>query len=169
MPSDSIGILAPARKLNRKEMAPSLKLIKEWGYEAVEGKYLYGAQDQYSGSDEERACDFQQMLDDDSIKAIFCARGGYGSVRIIDQLDFSLFLENPKWIVGYSDISVFHSHINRHYGIQTLHATMPINFPVDGKPNNSVDTLKAILEGWLPEYHLKSHPLNRAGSAIGVV
>jgi muramoyltetrapeptide carboxypeptidase len=131
MPGDKIGIVAPARKVSKEEMVPALSMISQWGYQAVEGDHLYGTQHQYSGSDEERAADFQQMLDDDSIRAIFCARGGYGSVRIIDMLDFSRFREKPKWIVGYSDITVFHSHINRNYGIQTLHANMQINFPED--------------------------------------
>jgi muramoyltetrapeptide carboxypeptidase len=150
-------------------MTPALNMISKWGYQAVEGDHLYGAQYQYSGSDQDRASDFQKMLDNDSIRAIFCARGGYGSVRIIDKLDFSRFKEKPKWIVGYSDITVFHSHINSHLGIQTLHATMPINFPADENTNDSLDTLKATLQGWLPEYHFGSHPLNRPGKAEGVL
>ena len=166
-PGDRIGIVAPARKVSREEMAPAISILKEWGYEPVEGPNLYGEHDQFSGTDEERKADFQQMLDDVSVRAILCARGGYGSVRLIDQLDFSSFRKNPKWIVGYSDITVFHSHISRHYGIRTLHAAMPINFPADLKINDSLQSLKDILEGGNPEYKIPPHPFNRAGIAEG--
>ncbi|NQT77635.1 MAG: LD-carboxypeptidase [Bacteroidetes bacterium] len=166
-PGDRIGIVAPARKVSRKEMAPAINILKEWGYEPVEGPNLYGEHDQFSGTDEERKADFQQMLDDVSVRAILCARGGYGSVRLIDQLDFSLFQKHPKWIVGYSDITVFHSHINRHYGISTLHAAMPINFPADLRMNDSLQSLKDVLEGENPEYKIPPHPFNRAGIAEG--
>ena len=114
-PGNSIGIVAPARKVSRQEMAPAIEMIRQWGYDVVEGIHLYDEQDQFSGTDEERASDFQAMLDDPEIRAIFCARGGYGSVRIIDRLDFTAFREHPKWIIGYSDATVFHSHINRHF------------------------------------------------------
>ncbi len=168
-PGDRIGIVAPARKVNRKEMAPAIEMLRQWGYEIIEAKHLYGASHQFSGTDKERAADFQAMLDDVSIRVIFCARGGYGSVRIIDLLDFTRFAEKPKWIVGYSDITVFHSHINKHFGIQTLHAAMPINFPAGLKMNESLKSLKNILEGGLPDYHFPSHPFNRKGKAKGVL
>jgi muramoyltetrapeptide carboxypeptidase len=164
---DQIGIVAPARKISRKETAPAIQILQSWGYQVIEGKHLYGDMHQFSGTDEDRAQDFQAMLDDPAIKAIFCARGGYGSVRIIDKLDFSQFARHPKWIIGYSDITVFHSHINRHYGIQTLHASMPVNFPDDGKMNNSLDSLKAILAGDNPAYEIDSHKYNRTGKAWG--
>ena len=166
---DKIGIVAPARKVNPEEMAPAIEMLRQWGYEVIEAKHLYGDNNQFSGTDSERAADFQAMLDDDSIRAIFCARGGYGSVRIIDLLDFTRFAEMPKWIVGYSDITVFHSHINKHFGIQTLHAAMPINFPAGLKMNESLGSLKNILEGGLPDYYFPTHPFNRKGKAGGVL
>jgi len=169
LPGDKVAIVAPARKVSHEEMAPALNILRQWSYQPVEGKYLYGDHHQFSGTDEERIIDFQAMLDDKSIRAIFCARGGYGSVRIIDELDLSGFKENPKWIVGYSDITVFHSHINRHLGIQTLHGAMPINFPADLKMNTGLQSLKDILEGGLPEYQFTSHPFNREGKAEGVL
>lgn len=165
--ADKVGIVAPARKVSREEMAPSIAMLRQWGFEVVEGKHLYGGLHQYSGSDKERTSDFQAMLDDPSIRAIFCARGGYGSIRIIDQLDFSSFRKNPKWVVGYSDITVFHSHINRHFGIQTLHGAMPINFPADEQTNASLQSIKDILDGGFPEYLVEPHPFNRAGRAEG--
>lgn len=166
-PGNKVGIIAPARKVSREEMAPAIKVIESWGYGVVEGKHLYGSHDQYSGTDEERASDFQAMLDDPGIRAIFCARGGYGSVRIIDMLDFSSFRDNPKWLVGYSDITVFHSHINKHFGIQTLHAAMPINFPADDKMNDSLLSLKMVLEGQNNTYSIPDYDLNRPGKANG--
>jgi len=168
-PGSSIGIVASARKVSRQEMMPAIEMIRQWGYEVVEGIHLYDEQDQFSGTDEERASDFQAMLDDPEVGAIFCARGGYGSVRIIDRLDFSAFREHPKWIIGYSDATVFHSHINHTFGIQTLHGTMPVNFPENGEMNDSLKSLKRILEGGFPEYKLEAHPLNRMGSAQGII
>jgi muramoyltetrapeptide carboxypeptidase len=166
-PGDRIGIVAPARKVSREEMAPAISILKEWGYEPVEGQNLYGEHDQFSGTDKERTADFQQMLDDVSVRAILCARGGYGSVRLIDQLDFSSFQKHPKWIVGYSDITVFHSHIIRHYDIRTLHAAMPVNFPANLRMNDSLQSLKDVLEGGNPEYKIPPHPFNRIGIAEG--
>jgi muramoyltetrapeptide carboxypeptidase len=164
-PGDRIGIVAPARKVSKEEMAPAISMLTQWGYEVVEGRNLYGTCHQFSGTDVERTSDFQAMLDDDSIKAVFCARGGYGSVKIIDSIDFTRFRNNPKWIVGYSDITVFHSHINRHFGIQTLHASMPINFPSERAMNSSMESLKMVLEGGDPDYQFPAHHLNRPGIA----
>lgn len=168
-PGDTVGIVAPARKVSRGEMAPAIDIISGWGYRVAEGEHLYGVCNQYSGTDEARAADFQRMLDDPSVKAVFCARGGYGSVRIIDRLNFSRFMSEPSWIVGYSDITVFHSHVNRHCGVQTLQAAMPINFPADRKMNSSLQSLKDILDGGSPEYHLQAHPFNRPGKAEGIL
>ena len=166
-PGNKVGIVAPARKVSREEMHPAIKCFESWGYKVMEGKYLYGSDDQFSGTDYERAADFQSMLNDPDIRAIFCARGGYGSVRIIDRLDFSSFVEHPKWIVGYSDITVFHSHINKHLGIQTLHAAMPINFPPDGHMNSSLESMRAILKGEDPEYNIPYNHFNKFGTARG--
>jgi muramoyltetrapeptide carboxypeptidase len=166
---DKIGIVAPARKVSPEEMAPALTMLRTWGYVPLEAQHLYHADQQFSGSDHERYSDFQMMLDDPSVKAILCARGGYGSVRIIDRLDFTAFAKNPKWIIGFSDITVFHSHINSHHGIQTLHAPMAINFPPDGSINDSLKSLKLVLSGGYPEYHFGAHPFNKPGTASGIL
>jgi muramoyltetrapeptide carboxypeptidase len=155
--------------VSREEMAPAIRVLESWGYRVVEGKCLYGISNQFSGTDDERAADFQAMLDDPEIKAIFCARGGYGSVRIVDKLDLTSFRSNPKWIVGYSDITVFHSHIHKQYGIQTLHAAMPINFPPDGTMNESLESLKTILEGGHTSYEIPAHEFNTNGKADGKI
>lgn len=128
---DKVAIVATARKVSAKEMEPALRLFESWGLEVLLPEGLYAASDQMAGSDEHRATLLQRQLDDPEIKAIFCARGGYGTVRIVDRLDMRRFVECPKWVVGYSDITVLHSHIARHCGIPTLHATMPINIPED--------------------------------------
>ena len=124
---DKIGIISTARKISLEELKPSIKLLEEWGLKVVFGKNLFEEDNQFSGTVTQRSTDLQSMIDDDSIKAILCARGGYGTVQIIDKVDFSHLIKNPKWIIGYSDVTVLHSHLHQ-LGITSLHATMPINF-----------------------------------------
>ena len=163
---DKIGIVAPARKISEAEIQFAVDTFVKWGLKVVFGKNLFGNENQYSGSDEQRAEDFQTMLDDDSVKAIISARGGYGTLRIIDKLNFSAFKANPKWIIGYSDITVLHSHIHWTFDIATLHSTMPINF---SKDEESVETLRKSLFGEKISYEIPSHKLNRKGNAIGEI
>ena len=144
---DKIGIVAPARSISFEEVHPSLRLFQKWGLEVVLGINVLSRHHQFAGTDEQRLADLQQMLDDSSIRAIICARGGYGTVRIIDRLNFKKFCINPKWIIGYSDITVLHSHIHRHYGIETLHATMPINLREKDFDNENAELLKKMLFG----------------------
>lgn len=162
---DKIAIVSPARKISRTEAEPAIRMFKAWGLEVVEGEHLYSSFNQFAGSDEQRKEDMQRMLDDESIRAIVCSRGGYGTVRIIDRLDFSGFVKHPKWIVGYSDITVLHSHIHRHFGIETLHAIMPVNFKDECDGNRSVTTLRKALFGKNLEYKYPSGPGFRPGSA----
>jgi muramoyltetrapeptide carboxypeptidase len=132
----------------------------------VNGQYLFGDENQFSGSDEERTSDFQMALDDIDIKAIVCVRGGYGVVRIIDKLSFSVFEQHPKWIVGYSDITVLHSHIQTQFGIETIHAIMPINFADPGSAV-AIESLRKALFGLTLEYNVPANPLNVSGSVSG--
>jgi muramoyltetrapeptide carboxypeptidase len=150
---DKIAIVATARKVSPSEMDVAFSTLRSWGLQVVTGPHLFGEANQYSGTDEERASDLQMMLDDTGIKAIICARGGYGTVRIIDQLNFSTFEQHPKWIVGYSDITVLHSHIQTQFGIETLHATMPINFPDEGTAA-ATESLRKALFGETLEYNI---------------
>jgi muramoyltetrapeptide carboxypeptidase len=113
----------------------------------VLGTCIFGSENQFAGSDSQRQADFQQMLDDPSVCAIICARGGYGTVRIIDKLDFTGFFKNPKWMVGYSDITVLHSHIHKHFAIETLHSVMPVNIKEADFTNDSVESLRKALFG----------------------
>jgi len=165
---DKIAIVAPARKVSELEMMPAIKKLSDWGLQVILGKNLFGVNNQYSGTDEERIADFQEMLDDKSIKAIISARGGYGSIRLIEKLRFDHFFENPKWIIGYSDITIFHSflHVNN---TQSIHATMPINFPVDGSDNESTESLKNTLFGKKITYNLPVSEWNRTGKSEGII
>ncbi len=164
---DKVGIVAPARKIGQEELAPSLEIIRSNGLDVVYSNSIFSEDHQFAGSDLVRANELQQMLDDKSIKAIMFARGGYGSVRIIDKLDFSNFISNPCWLVGYSDATVFHSHVLQNFDIQTLHASMPINF----KENTIValESLFNVLCGRLPQYEFNPQHLNRNGNSEGIL
>lgn len=170
-PGDRVAIAAPARKISQQELAPAVKLLQSWGLEVVIPEHLFDEENQFAGSDDTRAALMQHLLDAPDIRAIFCARGGYGTVRIIDRLDFSNFAESPKWLVGYSDITVLHSHIHRHLGIETLHATMPIN--ISDKelrhPSPAVETMRRQMFGESLEYACPAHKLNRTGKATGLL
>lgn len=158
---DRIGIVACARKISKEELQAAVDMLSSWGLEVVLGKNLFKQEHQFSGTDNERAEDLQSMLDDTSIKAVISARGGYGTVRIIDKIDFTKFRQQPKWVIGYSDITVLHSHIYN-LGIETLHATMPINF---AKNAEATGTLRKALFGEGLSYEVGSHSLNRTGNA----
>jgi len=167
-PGDKIAIIATARKVIPSEMDVAISTFRSWGLQVVTGPHLFGEYNQYSGTDEERASDLQMMLDDTDIKAIICARGGYGTVRIIDQINFSAFEQQPKWIIGYSDITVLHSHIQTQFGIETLHAIMPINFPDEGS-GAAIESLRKAIFGETLEYNIDTHPLNKPGNVSGVL
>jgi muramoyltetrapeptide carboxypeptidase len=144
---DKIAIVAPARSIAFEEVHPSIRLFQKWGLEVVLGINIFSKYNQFAGTDKQRLSDLQQMMDDPSIRAIICARGGYGTVRIIDQLDFTGLFRHPKWIVGYSDITVLHSHIQRHCGIETLHATMPFNMKDPDRTVQNAEFLRKALFG----------------------
>jgi muramoyltetrapeptide carboxypeptidase len=165
---DKIAIIATARKVSPSDMEAAFSTFRSWGLQVVTGPHLFGENNQYSGTDEERAADLQMMLDDKDIKAIVCARGGYGTVRIIDMIDFSAFEQHPKWIVGYSDATVLHSHIQTQFGIETLHAIMPINFTEEGS-ETAIETLRKALFGETLEYSVSPQLLNKPGNAAGVL
>lgn len=169
---DKVSIVATARKVSLSEMRPAIDLLNSWGLQVILPKGLFEHCNQFAGDDNNRAQMMQEALDNDDIRAIFCARGGYGTVRIIDKLDFTAFVKNPKWIVGYSDITVLHSHIQKHFGIPTLHAIMPINIPEDASsaPTSkypAIDSLKkALFCGPQTELHSHSSTFpNRRGEA----
>jgi muramoyltetrapeptide carboxypeptidase len=163
---DKVAIVCPAWKVD-DSLQDAVNLLNSWGLEVVLGKTVNSSYRQYAGSDELRAEDFQRMLDDDSVKAIFAARGGYGCVRMIDQVDFTNFAAKPKWIVGFSDITVIHSHIHALYGIPTIHGQMPITIPDATK--ESLLSLQDTLFGKKALYEYKSESEQVVGEAHGVL
>lgn len=166
---DTVGLIAPARKVDASEINHAIRMLESWGLRVLLGDNLYGSENQFSGSDAERAADLQAMIRNHEVKAILCARGGYGSVRVLDHINFRELQREPKWIVGYSDITVFHSILSSWYMVETIHATMPINFPADEQPNQSTESLRNVLFGNSPSYRIASHPFNRLGKAEGLL
>ena len=128
---DLVALAATARKVSPDEVEASVRLLESWGLRVAVPEGLFEADNQMAGSDARRAERFQKLVDDREVRAIICARGGYGTVRMVDRVDFAPLARCPKWVVGYSDVTVLHSHIGRHCGIPTLHATMPLNVPAD--------------------------------------
>jgi len=161
---DKIGIISTARKITMEELSPAINTLESWGLKVVFGANLFQEYDQFSGTVDQRTNDLKSMIDDNSIKAILCARGGYGTVQIIDDFNFNNLKNNSKWIVGYSDVTVLHSHLNN-LGIASLHATMPINF--ESNTMESLSSLKKSLFGNLNSIECKAHPLNKFGKIEG--
>jgi len=162
---DYISIVAPAGKIKKSVVEFAANKLKSWGLNVVLGKNLFNDQFQYSGTDEERLLDFQQALNDESIKAILCARGGYGVIRVIDQLDFSSFRKNPKWVIGFSDITILHSHIHSYLNTETIHGTMAAGLNEEG----TSESLRKALFGENLKYELPSHSLSKTGNASGQI
>ena len=161
---DKIGIISTARKITIEELNPAIKILESWGLKVVLGINLFQENDQFSGTVEQRTGDLQSMIDDIGIKAILCARGGYGTVQIIDAINFTNLKKNSKWIVGYSDVTVLHSHLNN-LGIASLHASMPINFEANTK--ESLSSLKNSLFGNSNSIECKTHEFNKFGMVEG--
>jgi muramoyltetrapeptide carboxypeptidase len=160
---DTIAIVATARKNIEDNLQPAISWLKNWGLEVVIGKTIGLDHNQLAGTDEERAADFQTQLDNPNIKAIWCVRGGYGTVRMIDLLDFTKFKQNPKWIVGFSDVTVLHSHLNN-LGFASIHGIMPVSVKATEEAKES---LRKALFGEPLEYIIPCDQMNRYGSAKG--
>lgn len=160
--NDIVGIVSTARKISLEEIQPAIDLLESWNLRVRIGKTIGLEDNQFAGTDGERTQDFQDMLDDDEVKAIWCARGGYGTIRIIDDLDFSKFKKNPKWIIGYSDVTVLHNHINN-LGYETIHATMPVD--LSKNTLEAIISLKEALFGKPLQYSFKTDKLNKLGKA----
>lgn len=163
---DLIAIVAPAKAIEQEHVTFAKAFLEEKGFKVRVSENCLGQHNYFSGTDEERAVDFQQVLDDPEVKAILCARGGYGCVRILDRVQWASFIRNPKWIIGFSDVTVFHQRIQR-FGIESIHGTMPLNFST-----NTEDALNSLLASFTKEsYDLKAsvHPFNKTGSAHGTL
>ena len=166
---DIVAMIAPAGvlKQNHEVIQRTKIVLKNWGLKVVFGKNIEKKLNHFAGSDKDRTDDFQWALDNPKIKAIWCARGGYGSQRIIDKLNFENFKKNPKWIVGYSDITVFHEKLHK-LGYQSIHGMMCINLVDDPKSIKiSLETLKSALFGELEGYNIEGNYYNKVGKAHG--
>lgn len=163
---DKIAITCPAKKL-AAPMTDAVELLTSWGLEVVLGETVNASYHQFAGDDDLRAADMQRFVDDGSIKAIIAARGGYGTIRMIDKVDFGRFNTNPKWLVGFSDITVLHTHLHTNYNVQTIHGQMPVNIP--DASAKSLESLRMALFGEDISYKHHTHELNRNGEADGVL
>lgn len=166
---DTVAIVAPSGVLkNRtKEVEQAKTLLKSWGLHAVIGKHVFKQANHFAGTDDERCEDFQNALDDPKISAIWCARGGYGTVRILDKLDYSKFKLNPKWIIGYSDITALHNQIHNE-GIESIHAMMCTSLQDDFSTiAETISTFKDAVLGKSLSYNLEGSTYNKTGSASG--
>lgn len=161
-----IGIAAPARMVTPDEMAYGIQWLKDMGFVPVYDERLYNQHFIFSGDDETRAAVFQEYLDNEELDAIWIARGGYGSIRIIDQLDFTKFLQHPKWIVGFSDATVLHGKLSR-LGVPSLHAAMPFYFA--NKTPEAKQSLYDALTSKPLHYEIAPHPQNRLGEMEGEI
>lgn len=163
---DKIAITCPAKKLPLA-MTDAVSLLQSWGLEVVLGETVTASYHQFAGDDALRARDMQRFIDDDSIKAIIAARGGYGVIRMIDLVNFTRLATHPKWIAGFSDITLLHSHLITNYQLPCIHGQMPLNIP--DASARSLDTLRKALFGEALNYRLMPHPLNRSGEASGIL
>ena len=161
---DTVAILATARKHIVKSMQPTIDLLESWGLNVVIGKSIGLEENQLAGSDEQRAADLQEQLNNPNIKAIWCARGGYGTVRVVDLIDFTAFKKSPKWLVGFSDVTVLHNHLNT-MGYKSIHGIMPISL-AKASPE-AIESLRLSLFGQPLQYAIDPHPMNRLGKATG--
>jgi muramoyltetrapeptide carboxypeptidase len=171
---DTIGITSPAGFISIEDIQPAINKLTEWGFKVEIGSTIGKKHFTFGGTDEERLLDFQEMLDNKNIKAIMCARGGYGILRIIDQLDFKGFVSNPKWIIGFSDVAILHSHINRNFKIATIHSKMCNSFLKDWSlaedvQLKSIQTIHDCLTGKEISYDATSNSNNRLGKAKGIL
>lgn len=163
---DAIAIVAPAKGIQKQFVEYAVKCIEENGFRAIVGKYCLGEHHYFSGTIKERTTDLQWAIDNDEIKAILCARGGYGCIQIVDRINWSGFLDNPKWLIGFSDVTVFHQHLSK-LGAASIHATMPLNFQENTA--EALTTLFSALQDDPLKYNCPSHSMNYLGETSGKV
>ena len=168
---DTIAITSPAGYATKEKLLPAVDRLQAWGFKVKLGKAIGQRDYTFGGTDAIRSQDFQELIDDPNIKAILCARGGYGFSRIIDQIDFSKFIQNPKWIIGFSDITVLHNHLNRQFGIASIHAKMATSFPdqwdlATDLHKATLESIKDALLGKTLEYKAPTTVFNRLGKVV---
>ena len=164
---DAVAVISTARKVSLSDLDFAITKIKSWGLNVCFGKNLFKKQHQFAGTIKERAEDLQWALDDNNIKAVFFARGGYGSVHVVDYVDWQAFTINPKWLIGFSDITVFHSHVHQCYNIPTLHAAMPITYPQN--TDGAIKNIRDVLFGENVSYKFEGHSFNKNGKVKAAI
>ena len=164
---DAVAVISTARKISPSELDFAITKIKSWGLNICFGKNLFKKQHQFAGTIKERAEDLQWALDDNNIKAVFFARGGYGSVHVVDYVDWQAFTINPKWLIGFSDITVFHSHVHQCYNTPTLHAAMPITYPQN--TDGAIKNIRDLLFGEKVSYKFEGHSFNKNGKVKAAI
>lgn len=166
-PGNKIRIVSPAGKVNEKHVLPAVEWLQKQGYKVELGKHVFASHFQFAGTDQQRLGDLQTALDDPETDAIICSRGGYGTVRIIRQIDFTKLVDNPKWLVGFSDITILHSCLNSRE-VATIHGVMPqYFFDNDGTPSENLKSLMQLLTGQKVSYSFKNGETNRPGNVSG--
>jgi muramoyltetrapeptide carboxypeptidase len=171
---DVIGITAPAGFITPEEIQPAVQVMESWGFKIQIGDTIGKKDFTFGGTDDERLNDFQKMLDDPKIKAIMCARGGYGSIRIVDRINWTKFKLKPKWIIGFSDITVLHCHIHRNFQIASIHSKMTNSFPDDWNTAEPIQietiiSLQDALSGGKMNYSAIPNANNKPGNASGIL
>ena len=171
---DTIAITCPSGFITANDCASAIAKLQEWGFRVKLGNTIGAKNNTFAGTDQERREDLQRVLDDPQVQAILLGRGGYGAVRIIDSLDFTRFKQAPKWIIGFSDATVFHFHVMRHCGLPTLHSKMCNSFPDDFRTasdlqKQTIESIRQCLTGENMQYNAPANPSNRAGKASGLL
>lgn len=166
---DTVAIVAPAGILREQngEIDQAIVLLKSWGLNVIIGQHVYSQANHFAGTDDERCQDFQNALDDPTISAIWCARGGYGTVRILDKLNFIKFKKHPKWLIGFSDITALHNQLHNE-GFESIHAMMCISLSEDGENGDlkeTIATFKDAIFGKSLSYTMEGSEYNREGTA----
>ncbi len=166
---DTIGMVCPAGYMPFEKAQTCIETLTAWGFKVIPGKTLGHQFNYFSGTDEERITDLQKMLDDNNIHAILCGRGGYGTGRIIDKIDFSEFVKHPKWIIGFSDITLLHCHLFSNHKIASLHAPMAAAFNDGEYKNQYIESLYKALIGKKADYKTEGNILNQKGKGTGIL
>lgn len=166
-PGDTIAIVATARKISKEETEPAKSLFESWGFKVELAADLFESDNQYAGSDDKRGQQLQWAIQHPEAKAIFCARGGYGTMRILDKVYFSQLTANPKWIFGFSDITALHCHLFQMEKLASVHSPMCSTIP-QSTPE-ALQSIRDVLSGKELNYSFPSHPLNRNGVAEGIL
>lgn len=167
-PGDRVVILSPSSKIDKEFVKRAARRMKSWGLDVKTASHVYGSHASYAGSLSQRLGDLQKAMDDDEVKLVFCSRGGYGAVHLIDKLDFTRFRLHPKWLVGFSDITALHCMLQRE-GFCSLHAPMARHLAVEAEDDPCTLALKDMLFGGRPAYTCPTHKFNRRGEAEGML